>query len=222
MKQVMVIAPHPDDETLGCGGTILKLKEEDIYVCWVIVTNIVKESELSIEKVNARQEEIDNVARFYKFDDVFKLNFPTTKLDTFSIKEIIDSLDSVINKVKPDTIFIPNRSDVHSDHRITFNAAISCTKIFKTPFVKNILMYEVISETEFSPQIPSCTFVPNSFCNITDHIEQKIEAMSMFAGEMGKHPFPRSEKMIRALATLRGEMAGHVYAEAFQVLKEIW
>ncbi|NQT23519.1 MAG: PIG-L family deacetylase [Candidatus Omnitrophica bacterium] len=218
MKRVMIVAPHPDDETLGCGGTILKLKKQKKEIYWVIVTNISVKQGFSPRKVDTRQNEIEKVAKFYGFDNVYKLDYPTAMLEAISVKDIIDRFSSVINKIKPDSIFIPYQNDIHFDHRITSQAVISCTKTFRTPFIKRLSMYEVISETEFG----SSVFVPNSFCDITDYTDKKIKAMKIYKGEMGKHPFPRSEEAIMAQAVLRGATAGYKHAEAFHLLKEIW
>lgn len=222
MNKVMFIATHPDDETLGCGGTILKHKAMGDEIYWLIMTNISNEDGYDEVKVKTRQQEISIVAREYGFKEVIKFDLPTTRLDVIPRNQIIKAAGDIIDKVKPDMIYLPNRNDVHSDHKVTFDAVISSTKTFRCPFVKKILVYEVISETEFAPSLQSNAFVPNSFSDITGYIERKIEIMGMYEGEMGIHPFPRSRENIMSLATFRGATAGVRYAESFVLLKEIW
>jgi LmbE family N-acetylglucosaminyl deacetylase len=222
MKKVLFISPHPDDETLGCGGTILKHKSTGDNIYWLIMTNIAIEDGYDEMRVNERQQEIEKVAGEYGFDDVYKLDFSTTKLDAIPMGRLVEAVSSVINKIKPDIIYVPNRNDVHSDHESTFNAVISSTKSFRNTSMKKIFMYEVISETEFSPALQANAFVPNSFSDISKYMDKKISIMEIYKDEMREHPFPRSIVNIRALATFRGATAGVRYAEAFMVLKEIW
>jgi LmbE family N-acetylglucosaminyl deacetylase len=98
---------------------------------------------------------------------------------------------------------------------------MACTKSFRYPFIKKVLMYECISETEFAPAFPEKAFVPNYFVDITEFFNKKIEIMKVFESEIAEHPFPRSLRNIEALATFRGATAGCEYAEAFQVVKII-
>jgi N-acetylglucosamine malate deacetylase 1 len=222
MERVMVIATHPDDETLGCGGTILKLKKMRKKLFWLIMSHISEENGFSAKRVDMRRREIEAVTKFYAFDGVTELRLPTTQLDTIPVRRIVDSLNSVIQNVKPDTLFVPNQNDVHSDHRITFSCLMSCIKTFRAPFVKRIFMYEVISETEYAPALASHAFLPNSFSDITKFIERKIKVMKIYRSEIGRHPFPRSKETIKALATFRGGISGCKYAEAFQMLRDAW
>ncbi len=222
MSKVMVIAPHPDDETLGCGGTLIKHKAAGDEIHWLIMTNITVDEGFDKEKVEARQQEIDTVVEEYGFENVFKLDLATSMLDVIPRKQIIGALNDVISKVMPDVIYIPNRNDVHSDHKVTFDAVISSTKSFRCQTIKRILMYEVISETEFSPALLSNAFVPNSFSDISGYLDKKIAIVEIYKNEMGNHPFPRSRENLKALATFRGATAGVKYAEAFMIMKEIW
>ena len=114
-----------------------------------------------------------------------------------------------------------NRSDAHSDHRVVFDAVMSCTKSFRYPYVKKVLMYECLSETEFAPILPERVFQPNYFVDISDFIGNKIEIMKIFESELGEHPFPRSIKNIESLAIYRGATVGVNFAEAFQLIKYI-
>ena len=113
-----------------------------------------------------------------------------------------------------------NHTDVHSDHRVAFDAVYSCTKSFRKPFVEQILMIEALSETEFALATQATSFVPNVYVDITPYIEKKLEIMSMYEGELMKEPYPRSLSSVRALARVRGSRAGVMYAEAFQLLYE--
>ena len=137
------------------------------------------------------------------------------------MSELISKISSIINKVKPNIIYLPFKGDVHSDHKYIFDAAYSCTKVFRYPFIKKIYMMETLSETEFSLSTKEDSFVPNVFVNISDYIDKKIEAMKIYKSEIGEHPFPRSEKNIRALATYRGATSGCDCAESFILIKEI-
>jgi len=116
---------------------------------------------------------------------------------------------------------LPFKSDVHSDHRKIFEAAYSCTKSFRYPFIKKIYMMEVLSETEFALSTKDDSFVPNVFVNISDYIDKKVEAMNVYKSEIDSHPFPRSEENIRALATYRGATSCCNYAESFMLIKEV-
>jgi N-acetylglucosamine malate deacetylase 1 len=222
MKKTLVISPHPDDETLGCGGTILKHKAIGDKVYWLIMTNISVEEGYNEEKVKERQQEIDIVANKYGFEKVFKLDYPTTKLDMIPKNQIIKAVSEIIYKLKPDIVYLPYRNDIHSDHKVTFDTLISSIKTFRSPFIKRVLMYEIISETEFSPALPNNVFIPNSFSDISEYLEKKITIMKIYKSEIGEHPFPRSVENLKALATYRGATAGVKYAESFMVLKEIW
>ncbi len=221
MSKVLVIAPHPDDETLGCGGTLLKHKDEGDEIYWVIITNINEGHGWEKSIVEERQKEINNVANAYGFKGVFKLDFPTTKLDIVPIGEMVSSLSMVVNEVKPEIVYIPNRSDIHTDHQTAFKAIMSCTKNFRYPFIKRTCMYECLSETEFAPALPADVFVPNVFVDITKFLEEKIKIMKLYRDEIGTFPFPRSEENIRALAKYRGATAGVEVAEAFVLLKDV-
>lgn len=222
MNKVLFIAVHPDDETLGCGGTILKHKAQGDEIYWMVITNATKNHPLkfSDEFVEFRDKLVDRVAEAYGFAKTFKLGFPTQMLQTIDLKDFIMAVNSVINEIKPNIIYMPFNGDVHSDHRISFEAIYACTKSFRKPFIEKLYMIEALSETEFSPAVPGTTFVPNVFVDISEYMEQKLSIMSIYEKEVMAEPYPRSLSSIKALARVRGSRAGVMYAEAFMLLYE--
>ncbi len=219
--RIIVVSAHPDDEVLGCGGTLLKHKQNGDEIAWLITTNISTNQGFTVDRVSKRQEEIEKVAKLLNIKNLYKLDYPTMCLSDETMITMIPKISEIFNEFKPQIIYVLNRSDAHSDHLITFKSVLACTKSFRYPFIKRVLMYECISETEFGPALPENIFVPNYFVDISEHINQKIELMKIYESEIGEHPFPRSLENIRALAHFRGASVGVVYAEAFQVLKFI-
>ncbi len=218
---VVVIAAHPDDETLGVGGTLLKHISNHDNVYWLIATNMLESEGFSPEQINKRQDEIDRAGKMLGVSGIEKLNFASMSLTDNSLNELIPKISQYFNQVKPDVIYVMNRSDAHSDHRILFDAVMACTKSFRYPFIKKVLMYECISETEFAPALPEKAFIPNYYVDITGFLNKKLEIMEIYESEVSEHPFPRSLRNIAALATYRGASVGVEYAEAFQLIKFI-
>ena len=221
MKKIIIISAHPDDEVLGAGGAILKHKAAGDEIYWIIVTNVSEAEGFSRERVNSRKEEIEKVEKMLGVKKTFVLDYPTMSLSSSSLIEMVPKISKVFLEVEPETIYCLNRSDAHSDHRITFDAVMACTKSFRYPFIKKVLLYECISETEFAPALHEKVFIPNYFVDISDYMERKLEIMRVYESELGEHPFPRSEKNIDALAVYRGASCGVKYAEAFQLIKYI-
>lgn len=215
----IVVAPHPDDEVLGVGGTLLRRKAVGGKIAWLIVSAITVESGWSESKVNQRAEEIQRVAELFNFDDVFMLELPSTRLDQFPMSDIVAKVSDVFRAFEPGEVFVPHPSDVHTDHRVVFDAVASCTKWFRYPSIKRVLAYETLSETDFG--LGTCKgFCPNVFVDIEQFLDQKLRAMDIYKSELGAFPFPRSHEAIRALAAVRGAAAGFKAAEAFQLLRE--
>ncbi len=217
MNKVLIIAVHPDDETLGSGGTLLKHKANGDEVHWLICT----QTDIKNNFYNIREQEIQKVHNLYNFDTITNLQLKTMQVDEYSMSELIGKISKVMNEVNPNIIYLPFKGDVHSDHRKIFEASYSCTKSFRYPFIKKIYMMETLSETEFAPSTKEDSFIPNVFVDISDFMDKKIEIMKVYESEIAEHPFPRSERNLRALATLRGATAGCAYAESFMLLKEI-
>ena len=208
---VCVIAVHPDDETLGCGGTILKhLKNGDEVHC-VFVT----------DGDNTQKTIIAKLADFYHFTGVISLGFEELKLADQSLNVLVPALANVLNQIKPNILYIPNRSDAHSDHRFVFEALVACTKSFRFPFIEQILMCEVISETDFNLNLPEQVFNPNYFVDITDQWTNKKQAMKIFADQLLPYPQTRNVSAMEALNRYRGSLINTEYAEAFMALKII-
>lgn len=210
MSKIIVISVHPDDETLGCGGTLLKhQKNGDLIYC------------LYITKGNESQAEVmPKVNEKFNFIESFSLGLEELKLDDISLNIIIPMINDIFSKVNPNIIYIPNRSDIHSDHRRIFEVLIAATKSFRFPFINKILMYETLSETEFTPALTENAFIPNVFVDISEYMESKIEIMSVYKSEIMEDNFPRSLSVIKALGTYRGSRIGVKYAEAFMSIFE--
>ena len=183
-NKVLVVAAHPDDETLGCGGTLLKHKANGDKIHWLICTTLNEKNSY----YKKREIELSKVSKLFNFDSVHNLPF---------------------------------KEDVHTDHKKLFEASYSCTKSFRHSFIKKIYMMETLSETDFAPSIKKESFTPNTFIDISRYMKKKIQIMKVYKSEIKKHPFPRSERSIRALATFRGSSSGCKFAESFMLLKEI-
>jgi LmbE family N-acetylglucosaminyl deacetylase len=219
-ERVLVIAVHPDDETLGCGGTLLRLSAEGAELHWLIVSGMSAEGGYSRNEIEKRDVEIQRVAAGFGFTTVTKLEHPARRIDEVPLSQLVAQISKTFDQIKPNQVFLPYHHDPHSDHRHTFAAAYSCTKNFRYPFIKRVLMMEVLSETDFA-QSADGGFTPNVFVNITDYFDTKIQLMSIYESEISQHPFPRSKTTLTALATLRGAAAGCMYAESFMLLKDI-
>lgn len=219
LNRVVVVSPHPDDETLGAGGTILKYKDSGYKIYWFNITNMKEEYGFNKNMIANRKVEIKKVLNAYKFDDFFDLGLKPTGLDEYPLNFIITKISKIFMKIKPNVVILPYRNDIHSDHRIVFKSASVCKKVFRYPFIKKILMMEVLSETDFS--VKGKSFYPNFFIDISDYLDRKVKIMKFYKSELGKKPFPRSLENIKALATIRGAMAGCNYAEGFVILQEI-
>lgn len=218
MKKVLVIAPHPDDEVLGCGGTIMNhVKNGDqVYLC--IVTRAYT-PDWSEDFIKEREKEIEKSKAILGVNKVFFLNFPTAKLDTISQKEINKSIEEVVIETGAEVVLIPHQGDLHADHRIVFLSSLVATRPNQKNSVKKVLSYEVLSETNWGDAI--FPFVPNTYVNISDTIKGKVEAMEAYKSEIKKYPHPRSSEMITCLAQKRGGEVGLKFAEAFLLIREI-
>ena len=216
---IVVVSPHPDDETLGAGGFILKQKKMGNKIYWINVTDVDEQHGWSEEFVTNRKRQIDKVCELYKFDGFYNLGFLPCALENIDRNKLIETFNDCIRQIEPEWIVLPNPDDAHSDHMITYEVGMSCSKIFRYPYVKRIMTMEILSETDFSKS--GKAFCPNYFFNIEDVIDKKIKAMTIYDTELGIAPFPRNLEAIRALALLRGGTAGVKYAEAFRMIKQI-
>lgn len=216
---VIVVSPHPDDETLGAGGTLLKYKAQGHSIFWLNITNMKEEYGYTTDIISERQLQISKVNKAYSFSGFFDLQLQPAYLERYNSGDIINQISKIFEKVRPEVVILPNRSDAHSDHKRVFDWCYSCTKVFRHPYIKTILTMEILSETDFGTM--EDYFIPNYFVDVTDQMDKKAEILRLYDSELGEHPFPRSIEGLEALAKIRGISAGTKYAEAFKVMKII-
>ncbi|OYY94501.1 MAG: GlcNAc-PI de-N-acetylase [Hydrogenophilales bacterium 28-61-23] len=219
--KTLIVAPHPDDELLGCGGALLRRHAEGGTVGWLLITAVLEKDGYDSTKVQAREREILQVREglCIKPDNLFSLEFSTTKLDRVPTGELVGRISQVFKRFEPEEVFVPYAHDIHSDHRIVFEAVAACSKWFRYPSIKRILAYETLSETDCILDAEA-VFKPNVFVDISMYLERKLQLLSCYQSELGEFPFPRSESAVRALAQVRGAQSGFMAAEAFQLLRE--
>ena len=220
-KKILVISVHPDDETIGCGGTLFKHKENGDELNWLIITMPKQEYGYSSSQVQAEEQQVKKVEEKYDFKNVFNLGFKPAGINYDIFSDLISAISDVMNKLMPEVVYMINRSDIHTDHQIAARAILSCTKSFRYPFIKKVLMYECLSETEIAPQFQENIFIPNVFCDITNYMDDKIDTLNIFQTELQESPLPRNEESVRALARYRGCSACVQYAEAFMLVRDI-
>ncbi len=216
--KVLIIAPHPDDEVLGCGGIIMKHNQlgDRVYLC--IVTKAYT-PDWSDDFLSNRLKEIKDSNKTLNIKKTYLLGYPAVKIDTVSQKELNESILEVINEVEPDILYIPHKGDLHRDHRIVFEASIVASRPIYEHKIRKIMSYEVPSETEWGQVIEP--FIPNIYVDITDVFKYKIEAMKCYGSELKKYPHPRSIEAIEALAIKRGSEVCVEYAESFMLIREL-
>lgn len=222
-NKVLVVAVHADDETLGCGGTLLKHKAQGDEIYWLLLTGPTENhpSKFTKEHIEERASRVNRIAQEYGFDGLEYLALPTQLLHTLDLRDIITKISEVMKRIQPNIVYTMFANDVHSDHRVAFDAVYSCTKSFRYPFIEKIYMMETLSETEFALSVPSKTFVPNVYVDITDYMDKKLYIMEHFyPKEVMMEPYPRSLSSVETEARFRGSRAGVMYAEAFMLLYE--
>lgn len=223
MSNILVVAPHCDDEILGCGGVIGKFRNEGHNVFVAIVTNghIGAPELFSSSGTERVQTEARNAHNFLGVTKSFFLNFPAPRLDSIPSYKLSISLEKVIRGNKITDLYIPHRGDIHKDHRITYESALVAARPINDNPVKRVYSYETLSETEWSAPFSDEAFIPNVFYDIDDFLEKKLKAFSFFETQEKMFPHPRSKKALEHLARLRGSTVGFKAAEAFMLVREI-
>lgn len=218
-KKILVIAPHPDDEAIGCGGLIMKAKREkaEVFVLFITVGNsrqfITGKTDADIRFIEAK-----NAARFGNF--AFEIAFqgePFMKLDSFPQKDLIEKIEDISKKFKPDIVVIPFRQSFDQDHRATASACITAFR----PIPKHIHHQpSLILETE-EPYTWSQdnSFIPNFYVDISGLLEEKLRLLACHKTQLREDPFPRSPENLKRLAGLRGCDISARYAEGYNLLK---
>lgn len=218
---ILVVAPHPDDETLGCGGTLLKFKEAGARLHWLIVTAMSEEAGYTPDEITKRKSEIQKVADAYNFATINEMNLQPADLDVLPKKQIISLMSKIIYKIRPNQVYTVYRNDAHSDHEVVYDAVVASAKSFRAPYIKSVYTYETLSETGFGLKPEDPGFRANVFVDIEKYLNEKIDIMNIYASEFGNFPFPRSSEAVKALAMIRGTQCGCKAAEAFMLVKEI-
>lgn len=221
MKKILVIAPHPDDEILGVGGTIAKniACGNEVYVC--IVTKgcppiFPNEALNDLNQTDAKQ-----CHKFLGIKHTYFLNFPAADIESQKRYILNDRLLQVIREVLPDDVYIPHRGDMQIDHQIVVDACMVALRPKYFPQIKRVLAYETLSETDWN--IPNSTnaFIPNVYENIESYLSIKKEALAYYSLQVSEFPDPRSEKAVESLAQFRGAQMLWKAAEAFILIREL-
>jgi LmbE family N-acetylglucosaminyl deacetylase len=224
MANILVLAPHPDDEVLGCGATIFKKCKQGDKVFVGILTNACK-----TDPVKYTQEKLDNVraealkaCQFLGVEQVYFEDFPAPALDQFPGYKMAEAISNIINKVKPEIMYIPFRGDIHNDHKAIFDAAMVAARPVGNYSVKTIYAYETLSETEWAYPFAGESFVPTVFETATiSEFQMKLDSMEFYRSQLRAFPNSRSLEALEALAKFRGATVGAERAEAFMLIRAI-
>ena len=221
--KVAVIAAHPDDEVLGCGGAISRHKENGDTVNILIVAEGIRSrinSGLDVEeKVSQLRESSKHAAKILNADHITMWDLPDNRLDSLNRLDITQKIEQYLNSHHADIVYVHHSGDVNIDHRIVHEAVITACRPYPGQRVKKILSYEVLSSTEWQPGGSNITFVPNYWIDISNHLGNKKLALAAYKEEMRLWPHPRSIKAAEHLAGWRGSQVGVEAAEAFCLLR---
>ena len=217
---VLVIAPHPDDEILGTGGTIAKRAAQghDVYVCIVTKGCEPLFHEKYVEKGRSECRKADE---YLGVKETIFLDFPAVMLEEVPRYELNDGILGVIQRIKPEEVYVPHRGDMQIDHKIVVDAAMVALRPKYSHKVKRIYAYETLSETGWDIPNVMNEFIPTVYEDISDTINKKIEAMNIFQSQLASFPNARSIGAIEALARFRGITVTLEAAEAFGIVREI-
>jgi len=224
--KILVIAAHPDDEVLGCGGTIAKLaaQGEEVHIL-ILATGLTSRPSFNLKKSpNALKIHLSRARRAGALLGAKNINFaefPDQKMDTLPLLEITQRIESEIKSVRPQIIFTHHGGDLNMDHEIAFRATLTATRPKQKSKVYELYTYEVPSSTEYSFQKIRPVFEPNYFQDITKTVSKKLRAMKIYKSEIECNPHPRSIDALENLAKQRGSIVGVKAAEAFQLIRKI-
>ena len=218
--RVLVIAPHPDDEVLGVGGTIAKRAAagHEVYVC--VVTKGC-EPMFHADLVERARAECRRADALLGVKETLFLDFPAVMLETVPRYQLNDGIMKVIRRIAPDEVYIPHRGDMQLDHKMIVDAAMVALRPKYTHVVKRICAYETLSETGWDIPNTGNDFIPTVYEDISDTISAKLDAMSVFQSQLAPFPNARSLEAVEALAKYRGASVTVNAAEAFMLIREI-
>ena len=225
MKNILVIAAHPDDEILGCGGTIARFSKQGSKINILILAEGITSRD-KIRNRSKRQKQIENLRKQGKLaskdvgaKSITYLDYPDNQMDTVPLLNIIKDIEKFILKFKPDTIFTHFDNDMNIDHTIANKATLTAARSKPGTKIKKIYAFEIMSSTYYNP---SANFIPNYHINIDKFLKIKLRALKRYKNEIEKFPHPRSLEAVSALAIFRGSNVGLRCAESFKLLREIF
>jgi len=220
VRRALVIAPHPDDEVLGCGGTMMRLAQLGAEVHVAILTKAMP-PRFRPEISEAGRREAREAHKLLRVADTHLMDFPAAELDTVPHAQLNAALGELMGRVAPDTLFIPFVGDVHLDHQLVFLSSMVAARPRLGAGPARVLSYETLSETNWYAPGVTPTFAPNVYVDISEQLDAKITAFQCYASQVKKAPDERSVEAIRSLAILRGATVHRSAAEAFMLLREI-
>jgi len=224
---VLVVAAHPDDEVLGCGGTIARLAQEGHNITIAIfgegITSRYNQREAADQELlQAHRQRAQTVADLLGARELCLYDLPDNRFDSLPLLDVIKPVEELIDRIQPDTIYTHHGGDLNIDHVILHRATLTATRPVTGQTVKQIYTFEVPSSTEWAFQQFAPNFVPNTFVDIKDTMETKIAGMQVYESETRPFPHPRSPEALRAIARRWASVVGLDYAEAFQLVRSIW
>jgi LmbE family N-acetylglucosaminyl deacetylase len=220
MKNILVVAPHPDDEVLGCGGIIKKYSKKNNGVYVLVVTRGAP-AMYSYDKIKNVRNEALSAHQILGVKETRFFDFYAPELDITSNSAIAIAIAGLIKEWEITDLFLPHRGDIHHDHGAVFKAGLVAARPIANCTVRNIYCYETLSETEWAPPFGDDAFIPNHFINITNEMEAKLDSMQCFKSQIKPFPSTRSLETIESLAKFRGATVGFERAEAFMTIRTI-
>jgi LmbE family N-acetylglucosaminyl deacetylase len=217
-NKILVIAAHPDDEILGCGGTAKELIKNGNEVCVLILGKGKTSRGEGKKEIKDLEKEMLKAHKIIGFKKTFTGEFPDNKFDSIPLLEIVKFIEKIKKQIKPSIIFTHYEGDLNVDHRVTYEAVITATRPMKGEAVKEIYSFEILSSTEWNFPV---VFSPDTFFDISGSINDKMLAMSAYRSEIREFPHPRSSKGIETSAQNWGMKVGLEYAEAFKTVRII-
>ena len=217
---IVVVAAHPDDEVFGCGGTLLKHRQagHKIHLLWM-TNGVDAREENNLDDLLKRDSGCVKAIEFIQADTVKKLNFPDNRMDSIALLDVVKEIELFFSKVQPDIVYTHFANDLNVDHCIVAKAVMTASRPGSSTFVSDVYSFEVASSTEWS--IGDEKFIPDTYVNITDQIDEFKDYLSCYQNELRDWPHARSLDSILAKRMIRGSEICIPYAEAFKTLRRI-